>query len=171
MKKTITFLFIVALVSVWWACVDDIDAKEGDTTSFVADVERCLREDTIKAMAVAFAMQESRMRPDAVSECGKYVGCLQISRICVDEANRVLGFKCYESGRDGDSYDDRYDKQGSYGIFRAIMEHHNPSLDIDRAIDLWNPCCGDYYRQSVREYYAWALGDQEFKNFFDYEKE
>lgn len=49
----------------------------------------------LDALYLAFALQESGMDASAVSPCGKYVGCLQISEIMVREANRVLGEERY----------------------------------------------------------------------------
>ena len=120
--------------------------KETITDTFPQAPRAKERIDTIFAMADAFAMQESRMTEDAVSPCGKYVGCLQISEIMVREANRVLGEELY-------SYSDRYDAGCSYGMFKAVMEYHNPNLDIDEAINLWNEHSPQSYRDSVKAYF------------------
>lgn len=114
------------------------------------DVARLSREDTINAMALAFAQQESQFNHTAVSPCGRWVGCLQLSEIMVREANRIVGFDCF-------NYDDRYDRQGSYAIFKIVQEHHNRNLEIDRAIDIWNPGCGRHYRESVKKYFRHNL--------------
>lgn len=111
------------------------------------------REDTINAMATAFARQESKFNHKVVSPCGRWVGCLQISNICVKEANRIVGNTIFFDGRNG-YIDDRLDKQGSYAIFKTIQNHHNPTLDIDRAIDVWNKGAGSEYRNNVKTYYA-----------------
>lgn len=108
------------------------------------------REDTINAMALAFAQQESQFNHTAVSPCGRWVGCLQLSKIMVREANRIVGFDCF-------NYDDRYDRQISYAIFKIVQERHNTNLEIDRAIDVWNPGCGSDYRGSVKKYFKYNL--------------
>jgi len=100
----------------------------------------------LDALYLAFALQESGMDESAVSPCGKYVGCLQISEIMVREANRVLGEKLY-------TYDDRYDADCSYGMFKAVMEYHNPNLDIEKAINLWNGRAPQSYRDNVKAYF------------------
>lgn len=110
------------------------------------------REDTIAALAAAFAMQESKMNHKAVSPDRKYVGCLQISKICVAEANRILGARLFFDGSEG-YIDDRMDRQGSYAIFKTIQLHHNPNLDIDRAIDIWNKGCSSQYRENIKKYF------------------
>lgn len=117
---------------------------------FIDSNIRMSREDTINAMALAFAKQESNFDHMAVSPCGRCFGCLQISEIMVREANRIVGFDCF-------CYDDRYDRQGSYAIFRIIQEHKNPKLEIDKAIDLWNPRCGQVYRAAVKKYFEYNL--------------
>lgn len=144
MKKTI-FAVFAALLTV--GCSNSTEnMKETITDTLTQETRAKDRIDTIFAMADAFAMQESRMIEDAVSPCGKYVGCLQISEIMVREANRVLGEGLY-------SYSDRYDAGCSYGMFKAVMEHHNPNLDIDKAINLWNEHAPQQYRDNVKAYF------------------
>lgn len=102
--------------------------------------------DSVELMAEAFAIQESRCTPDAVSPDGKYVGCLQISKIMVREANRLLGEDLY-------SYDDRYNQDYSVAMFKVVMEHRNPELSVDRAVDIWNKNCPASYRRNIHHYY------------------
>lgn len=104
------------------------------------------KSDTISLMADAFSYVESRHNDNVVSSDGKYVGCLQISKICVREANRILKDSVF-------TYDDRYDKIMSYAIFEVLQLHYNPSLDIDKAIDIWNKNCHILYRNEVKEQY------------------
>lgn len=111
------------------------------------------RLDTLECMQDAFAYVESRYHCDAVSANGLYVGLLQISKICVDECNRILKEDVY-------TYDDRYDCEKSREMFNVIQNHHNKNLDIDRAVDLWNGRCKDSYRNSVKEIYYEHLENQ-----------
>lgn len=104
------------------------------------------REDTLTAMFNAFVRQESKGDVLAMSPCGQYVGCLQMSKIMVREANRLIGDSIY-------SYGDRLDPDCSFGMFMAVMNGRNLNLDIDRAIDLWNIRCPDDYRNNVKTYY------------------
>ena len=148
MRKMI-FAAFAALLTV--GCGNSTETqKETITDTFPQEIRAKDRIDTIFAMADAFAMQESRMTEDAVSPCGKYVGCLQISEIMVREANRVLGEELY-------TYSDRYDAGCSYGMFKAVMEHHNPTLNIDKAVDVWNEKATEIYRENVKNYYAIIL--------------
>lgn len=149
MKNEFIFAAFAALLTV--GCSNSTEnRKETITDSFPQEIRAKDHIDTIFAMADAFAMQESRMAEDAVSPCGKYVGCLQISEIMVREANRVLGEELY-------TYDDRYDAGYSYGMFKAVMEYHNPTLNIDKAVDIWNEKASKSYRENVSNYYTTIL--------------
>lgn len=122
-------------------------------------VKQLSREDTIVALATAFVAQESNYNSTAVSPCGQWVGCLQLSEIMVREANRIVGFECFYP-------EDRYDRQGSYAIFKIVQEYHNPNLKIDRAIDIWNPKCPASYRNNVKKYFAYNVHN--FSELGDY---
>ena len=149
MKKMMLTAFAALLTIGCSNCTKD--GKETITYAFLQEMEYTLtREDTINAMAMAFAKQESQFNHTAVSPCGRWVGCLQLSKIMVQEANRIVGFDCF-------NYNDRYDRQGSYAIFKIVQERHNPNLEIDRAIDVWNPGCGSDYRGSVKKYFNYNL--------------
>lgn len=149
MKNKFIFAAFAALLTV--GCSNSTESRKETITDTFPQAPRAKeRIDTIFAMADAFAMQESRMIEDAVSPCGKYVGCLQISEIMVREANRVLGEELY-------SYSDRYDAGCSYGMFKAVMEHHNPTLNIDKAVDIWNEKATETYRENVKNHYATIL--------------
>lgn len=145
MKKPIFAAFAALLAAGLISCTQN--GKDAPTVEITAPHEHVLdRVDTLTAMFNAFCRQESRGDVLAVSPCGRYVGCLQISEIMVREANRVLGDSIY-------SYDDRYDAGCSYGIFKAVMEHHNPNLDIEKAINLWNGHAPQSYRDNVKAYF------------------
>ena len=134
--------------------------KEPYVVTFIEPTQpRFTREDTVRAMAMAFAMQESKCTEMAVSPCGKYVGCLQISEIMTREANRVQNKEQF-------TYDDRYKKMDSFKIFYAVMEYHNPELNIDRAVDVWNVNCPDVYRNNVKANYNLLLEDITKANYF-----
>lgn len=138
------------------------DEKETITDTFPQEMEYTLsREDTINAMAMAFAKQESQFNHTAVSPCGQFVGCLQLSEIMVREANRIVGFDIF-------NYDDRYDRQGSYAIFKIVQEHYNKNLEIDRAIDIWNKYCPHEYKNNVKKYFTYnLLNYNNIENYFE----
>lgn len=93
----------------------------------------------------AIAKVESEYNPKAVSKNGKYVGYLQISKIIVDDCNRILGKNVY-------CYKHRYDKAKSIEMFIIIQRHYNSEKDIEKAIRLWNG--GPTYDiQKTQEYY------------------
>lgn len=103
-------------------------------------------QDTLDAMVYAFAKQESNFNVDAVSPCGRYVGYLQIGEIMIDEVNRIVGAEIF-------NYDDRYSQSISSEIFMIVMLHHNRNLNIDKAIDIWNPNCPMSYRDNIKYNY------------------
>lgn len=147
------------------------NAKEGKTehniekrteipleSPIVPEVALLTHEDSLIALATAFAIQETRMTERAISPCGRYVGCLQISRIMVREANRLCGVDMFYSDTNV-FYDDRLDRQGSLAIFSVVMDYKNPTLDVDRAVDIWNVNAPRLYRNNVKKYYQQALND------------
>lgn len=158
MKKMI-FAAFAALLTI--GCSNPTkDDEKAITDTFPKETGQFLsREDTINAMALAFVKQESNFNHTDVSTCGQCVGCLQLSEIMVREANRIVGFECF-------NYNDRYDRQGSYAIFKIVQQHHNPNLKIDRAIDIWNRHCTAKYRNNVKKYFQHNL--QNYSNIENY---
>lgn len=138
------FVAIAALLIV--GCDNPAEnTKETITDTFPQETRTKDRIDTIFAMADAFAIQESKCNPLAVSPDGTYVGCLQISPILVDEVNRITGLSY--------TYDDRYDKEKSYEMFYHMMKRYNPECTIDKAVDVWNKYAPVVYRCNVSMYY------------------
>lgn len=83
------------------------------------------------AVITAIAQVESKGNPNTVSKCGRYVGYLQISKVLVQQCNRILGKQVY-------TYDDRKDKRKSIEMFIVYQEHFNKEGNIEKAIRLWN---------------------------------
>jgi hypothetical protein len=111
-------------------------------------------------------MQESELNEHAISPCGKYVGCMQISRIMVAEANRICTVELFFA--DTNVFcDDRLDRQGSLAIFRTVMDYHNPTYNVDKAIDIWNEGAPRSYRNNVKKYFRQALEDESLRAYFD----
>lgn len=104
------------------------------------------KSDTLTAMIVAFATQESRFIETAKSFDGKYQGCLQIGTILVDDVNRILDTNKY-------SYKDRLSIDKSIEMFKIMNDYYNPSLDIDKAVNIWNRYCPTSYRNNVKRVY------------------
>ncbi len=86
---------------------------------------------TYNRLIHSIAYIESRHNPNIVSTNGLYVGYLQISKVAVDECNRLIGYKKY-------NYRDRYDKDKSIEMFHIIQNYYNPNQDINLAIRIWN---------------------------------
>lgn len=167
MKKIVFSLFTALLAT---GCYNPTNGqKETPTIQKIGQIDAVSRYvpdrvDTLIAMATAFAMQESKLDENAVSPSGRYVGCLQISKIMVAEANRICRAKIFWCDK---YFDDRKDRQGSFAIFMTVMEYHNPTLDIDKAVDIWNPKCPQSYRRNVKNNYAKLLKTCEENNYFD----
>lgn len=118
------------------------------------------RSDSLCLMATAFAIIESKCQ-DVTSPDNKYVGYLQMSEILVREVNNILK----EQGSDVRfTYDDRHDWQCNLTMFSIIMEKHNPTLDIDKAIDIWNKNCHHVYRNQVKIYYQFLIDNYLIQN-------
>lgn len=97
-------------------------------------------------LAHAFAVVESNDNPKAINRRENAVGLLQIRPIMVRQANMIVGEELYELS-------DREDSLVSLGIFHTVMSELNPSLDIDRAIEIWNPNASTEYRNLVKAIY------------------
>lgn len=101
----------------------------------------------------AIAQVESKNDEKVVSKNKIHVGLLQISKITVDECNKILGKKKY-------SYNDRYSRVKSIEMFYIIQGKYNSNNNVERAIRLWNggPFCKDkrktdkYYKRVMKVY-------------------
>lgn len=84
-----------------------------------------------KDVVKAIAHVESKNKKKAISKCGNYAGFLQISKVVVDDCNRIIGRKKYK-------YNHRFDKTKSIEMFYIIQNYYNPDSDVEKAIRLWN---------------------------------
>lgn len=105
-----------------------------------------------KRLFNAIAYVESKHNEKLVSKGGKHVGVVQMSKISVDECNRIIGKKKY-------CYNDRYSAKKSEEMFLIIQSFHNKTNDIEKAIRLWNggPKASKrkterYYRKVIKVY-------------------
>lgn len=111
--------------------------------------------ETCYKLAHAFAIVESNDNPKAINRRENAVGLLQIRPIMVRQANQIVGEDLYELS-------DREDSLVSLGIFHTIMSELNPELDVDKAIDIWNPNASREYRNCIKSVYY-----EQYKNFLD----
>lgn len=102
---------------------------------------------TYERLINVIAHIESGQNPNIVSKSGKYVGYLQISKVCVDEANKILKKKKY-------TYKDRLNKDKSIEIFHIIQNYHNPKRDVILAIRLWSEGLSAKYRKNQTTAYV-----------------
>ena len=89
---------------------------------------------------------ESKGNPFAVGSTND-AGILQITPICVKEANRILKRKEY-------TLDDRFSHKKSVEIFNIIQSHHNPTFNYRKACKIWNPGAGKSYTEKILKEYA-----------------
>lgn len=97
-------------------------------------------------LAHAFAVVESSDNPKAINRKENAVGLLQIRPIMIRQANMIVGEELYELS-------DREDSLVSLGIFHTVMSELNPELDVDKAIDIWNPNATQSYRNLIKAKY------------------
>lgn len=89
---------------------------------------------------------------------GVHAGFLQISKVCVDECNRI-------NKQNGNSkrytLNDRFNHEKSIEMFYIIQSYYNRNNDIDYAILLWNQGCSamkkpkrktSYYKKVMKHY-------------------
>lgn len=145
---TMMMLAAVAVSAAVYKPVEDMPDEcyqEPADTYEECDIENCVQI-VLKAQGDAISEVESGCDSTAYNASTGAAGDKQLRKIMVREANRILG-------RDEYSYDDRYSARKSQEIFEVVISHHNPQLDIDSTISIWNPGCGRDYRERVRNIY------------------
>ena len=65
----------------------------------------------------ALKMAESGCKSDAIGDNGNAVGILQLHKVYVDDANRIVGYDKY-------NYTDRYDVRKSEEITLIVLAHY-----------------------------------------------
>ena len=81
-------------------------------------------------------------------------GCLQITPITVEDANRILGYGKY-------TLNDRFSREKSIEIFNAIQDYYNPERDLHFALKLWNPKAPYSYHLKVMRKYDELLNNKQ----------
>ncbi len=100
----------------------------------------------LSRLAHAFALVESNDNPNAYNPAENAVGLLQIRPCMVAEANRIIGEDIY-------TLSDRWDSLTSIAIFHTVMMVKNPSLDVNKAIEIWNPNASRDYSNLIKSVY------------------
>ena len=88
---------------------------------------------------------ESKSNPLAIGRTND-AGILQITPICVKEANRILGYARF-------TLEDRFSHKKSVEIFNIIQSHYNPAFNYRTACKIWNPGAGKSYTEKVLKEY------------------
>ena len=108
----------------------------------------------------ALKMAESGCKSDAIGDNGKAVGILQLHKVYVDDANRIVGYKKY-------SYNDRYDVRKSEEMTRIVLTHYGKHYERktdkrctdeilarihNRGYNQWNDKLGERYWNRVKQF-------------------
>lgn len=108
----------------------------------------------------ALKMAESGCKSDAIGDNRKAVGILQLHKVYVDDANRIVGYKKY-------SYNDRYDVSKSEEMTRIVLTHYGKHYESktgkcctdevlarihNRGYSQWNDKLGERYWNKVKQF-------------------
>lgn len=119
---------------------------EADTIQADTVIDLQVEWNACYRLAHAFAVVESGDNPKAINHRENAVGLLQIRPIMIRQANMIVGEDLYELS-------DRHDSLVSIAIFHTVMSELNPELDVDKAIDIWNPNATQSYRNLIKAIY------------------
>ena len=133
---------LIFLISLVWVEISRMDCQR--VPSDVA--ERNMREEGWERLVAALSYVESRDDDTAVNPISGATGRWQMTRIYVDEVNRILSLS-------GDvrrfRYDDRKDPVRARRMFDIFQSFHNPEKDIELAIRLHRGIDSPSYRREV----------------------
>ena len=108
----------------------------------------------------ALKMAESGCKSDAIGDNGKAVGILQLHKVYVDDANRIVGYNKY-------SYNDRYDVSKSEEMTRIVLTHYGNHYERitgnrctdeilarihNRGFSQWHDKLGERYWNKVKQF-------------------
>ena len=108
----------------------------------------------------ALKMAESGCKSNAIGDRGKAVGILQLHKVYVDDANRIVGYKRY-------NYNDRYDVRKSEEMTRIVLTHYGKYYERktgkrctdevlarihNRGYSQWHDKLGERYWSRVKQF-------------------
>lgn len=108
----------------------------------------------------ALKMAESGCKSHAIGDNGKAVGILQLHKVYVDDANRIIGYNKY-------TYTDRYDASKSEEMTRIVLKHYGRCYERktgkqctdevlarihNRGYNQWSDSIGDWYWNKVKQF-------------------
>lgn len=132
----------IADLETWQSCDPSDTSHQSDPSTIDLESEW----QAVSRLAHAFAVVESNDNPHAINRKENAVGLLQIRPIMVKQANQIVGEDIY-------TLSDRHDSLTSIAIFHTVMSELNPSLDVDKAIAIWNPNASREYRNCIKSFY------------------
>lgn len=137
MKKLLLIIFLCSLIS-----------------KLSAPPDRCLpimKGESINPydnLLHAFQFVESNFDTDTINSLG-YGGILQIGQEMIDEANRICKIT---KNPVRFMLIDRIDSARSVRIWYIVNDYWNPSYDIEKACEIWNPLASENYYKKITKY-------------------
>lgn len=110
------------------------------------EVEERMEDERWESLVSALSYVESRDDDEARNPSSSALGRWQMTRIYVDEVNRIQGLRG-ETERFG--YGDRTDAVKAREMFDIYQSFHNPDRDIELAIRLHRGLDSPRYRRAV----------------------
>lgn len=105
-----------------------------------------INPDEIERLLPALEAVESGGRADAIGDCGRAAGVLQIHPIMVRECNRILG-------RDWFTLADRFSVSRSRAMARVYFGHHGEGWTLEQAARAWNGGPKGYTKKATLKYW------------------
>lgn len=145
------FAFVATFTSLWYISPqrerNALKTHENKQISSVLKECACKKKEISNwnAFINALVWVESKGKWDAVGTSND-VGVLQITPICVKQANIYVGYDKY-------SLDDRLDSLKSVEMFNVIQDKLNPEHDLHFALKIWNSKAPVSYHEKVMNEY------------------
>lgn len=151
------FAFSATLFVGWLVCASDerntLKTHENTQISNVSDKGTLSNKEKEWDLFVnALIRVESNGKHDAVGTKDD-VGVLQITPICLQQANNIVGYARY-------SLNDRLDSLKSVEMFNVIQDKMNPEHDFHFALKIWNSKAPISYHEKVMNEYKKLKKDE-----------
>ena len=140
-------LLVVVFMSIFLVGAFIVDTKKPGPIPEIITVVELVEPERIDWELFTFALilHESKDNDMAVGPTGD-AGCLQFTKIAVDDANRILGLEKFTLG-------DRFSREKSLEMFNIIQGHYNPKHDPQLALKIHNPLAPLSYHTEVMKIY------------------
>ena len=128
------FLFALSYIIIGFLLGSNVATLVYENREKEAEVQSAIQPDTLSQWGIlrlAIIKTESDFNPITVGKSGD-VGLYQITKIYVDEVNRILGEQIY-------SHADAFDFTKANEMFDIYQGYYNPNKELGKAICLHNP--------------------------------